>query len=206
MGLKTLDEIAIECQTDKASVFTRTYAKPKNYCVHYERCFSPLRMDPIKLIEIGAAGGESIRMWLEFFPIAHVWGIDIVMDTNPYNRPNAKTHPRYSFIHADQSDPVMWACLASDTGANWDIVVDDGSHFSKDIINSFEAGWQFIRSGGFWAVEDLGCSFGPGSIFLSEGYPTHSQWLSGIVDNVLRNTTDVESVYFAPELAILRKK
>jgi len=204
--LKSLDQIAIACETDKASVFTRTYAKPKNYCVHYERLFAPLRMDPIKLIEIGAAGGESIRMWLEYFPMALVCGIDIVENTNPYNTVGAKTNPRYSFIHADQSDPTMWACLAADSGGDWGIVVDDGSHFSKDIINSFEAGWQFVCSGGYWAIEDLGCGYGESSIFRSSGYLSHAEFINLIVQGVIQGHKDVESVYCANELVILRKK
>jgi hypothetical protein len=206
MGLKTLDQIAVECETDKASVFSRTYAKPKNYCVHYERLFAPLRMDPLKLIEIGAAGGESIRMWLEYFPMAQVWGIDIVENTNPYNTAVAKTNPRYTFIHADQSDPVMWACLASDTGAAWDIVIDDGSHFSKDIINSFEAGWQFMRSGGYWAIEDLGCGYGESSIFRSAGYPAHAEFVNALAQGTIQGHKDIESIYVANELIVLRKK
>ena len=203
---ESLDSIACRMETDKASVFTRTYAKPKNYCVHYQRFFDELRMEPIKLIEIGAAGGESIRLWLEFFPNAHVWGIDIVQNTNEWNTVGAKTHPRYTFIHGDQSDPTLWACLAADTGGNWDIVIDDGSHMAKDIINAFEAGWQFVRSGGWWCVEDLGCGYGEGSIFRSPGYPNHPEWIHAIIDNINQGKKDVESIYCAPELAILRKK
>lgn len=200
MGLKTLDQIGVECQTDKASQFSRTYAKPKGYLAHYEKFFSPLRMDPLKLIEIGAAGGESIRMWLEYFPNGHIYGIDIVHNTNPYNTDFSDVHPRYNFVHADQSDPTMWACLNADTGGNWDIVIDDGSHMPKDIIDSFEAGWQFVRSGGYWCVEDLGCGF------LSPGYPNHYEWIKFVTDNVIRGFKDVESIHCSPELAILRKK
>jgi hypothetical protein len=205
MGLmKTLDEIAIECQTDKASVFTRTYAKPKNYCVHYERAFAPLRMDPLKVIEIGAAGGESIRMWLEFFPSAHIWGIDVVEGTNPYNTVRAATDPRYTFIHADQSDRSMWECLAVDTGGNWDIICDDGSHMAKDVITSFNSGWKFVRPGGFWCIEDLGVAYGGNSIFLSEVFANHMDFLKGLVDKV--NTQDgIDSITFSKELAIIRK-
>ena len=61
--MKSLDEIAIACQTDRASVFTRTYAKPHGYARHYDHLFGHLRHEPVKLLEIGAAGGEGIQMW-----------------------------------------------------------------------------------------------------------------------------------------------
>ena len=196
----TLDEIMVGCESDKATVFTRTFAKPKGYTVHYERTFSSLRMHHLKLIEIGVGGGESIQGWLQYFQNGQIYGIDVVHNTNPYNTDFTDVHPRYNFIHADQSDPTMWACLNADTGGNWDIVIDDGSHTPEDIINAFEAGWQFMRSGGYWCVEDLGCGF------KSEGYPSHLEWLGMIMNNINQGHKDVESLYFSKELAILRKK
>jgi hypothetical protein len=161
-------------------------------------------MDPLKVIEIGAAGGESIRMWLEFFPSAHIWGIDVVEGTNPYNTVRAATDPRYTFIHADQSDRSMWECLAVDTGGNWDIICDDGSHMAKDVITSFNSGWKFVRPGGFWCIEDLGVAYGGNSIFLSEVFANHMDFLKGLVDKV--NTQDgIDSITFSKELAIIRK-
>jgi hypothetical protein len=58
--MKSLDAIGIAQQTDKASVFTRTYAKPHGYLEHLEPFFSPLRHLPIKFLEIGFGVGESI--------------------------------------------------------------------------------------------------------------------------------------------------
>ena len=65
--MKTLDELAIACATDRASVFTRTWGKPHDYARHYDKLFTPLRDKPIKLLEIGVGGGEGIRMWSGLF-------------------------------------------------------------------------------------------------------------------------------------------
>src|SRR5579863_4575669 len=75
----TLDQLMIKHQSDKASQFTRTWAKPHDYCRHLELFLEPIREMPVKILEIGCGGGESIRAWLEFFthPETQVVSVDI---------------------------------------------------------------------------------------------------------------------------------
>lgn len=141
--MQTLDQIAIEQQTDKATVFTRTYAKPKGYAPHYAAQFDAIRNDPIKLLEIGVGGGESIRTWLEYFPNARVFGVDNVQGTNPWNTVGDKPDLRYTFVTGDQGDTTFWKCFVADYGLNWNVIVDDGSHFSRFVLHR-----RFGR--GFW--------------------------------------------------------
>jgi len=198
-ALKTLDQIAIENGTDKATVFTRTYARPKGYTTHLEKFFAPLRDKPIKLLEIGIGGGESARTWLEFFEHGSIYGVDIVQNTNPYNTPKSGVHPRYDFRQGNQGDKTMWACLFADFGPDFDIIVDDGSHLPGDIITSFGCLWSTVRPGGFYVIEDLGCGF------TSEGFPSHLDWIRGMAELMNSGHGDVDSIYLSRELAILTK-
>lgn len=76
----TLSELAIKYGTDKQGP-----AKPgpnhvrhsgHKYCEHYDRHFSRFRhQDKVTILEIGVGGyeaptkgGESLRMWKEYFP------------------------------------------------------------------------------------------------------------------------------------------
>lgn len=205
--MKSLDQIAIEQQTDRASVFTRTYAKPHDYARHYDKLFAHLRHQPVKMLEIGAAGGEGIKMWDEYFdnPDSRIFGVDIVANTNPWNTPG--TTLRYTFNQGDQSSETFWACWLADHGGDLDIVVDDGGHYNDGIITSFNSLWPAVRPGGFYAVEDLGCSYGS-SIFVKPGFPTHMQWLKSFVDfmNTNEHAPGVDSIYFSKELAVFKKK
>lgn len=209
----TLDQIAIEQGTDKATKFTRTYAKPKGYTVHYERVFEPLRDKPIRLVEIGVGGGESIRTWLYYFLCAEVIGIDNVSNTNEWNTPKrletdydpgdleAKYHARHAFHAADQTDPTFWACFAADYGQTIDIAIDDGSHEPKAVQMSFTLLWPLIKPGGLYCIEDLGCGF------TNPGYSSHGHWVSELTGQLLLNGTgDIDSIYIAKELCIIRKK
>ena len=205
--MKNLDQIGIEHGTDKASVFTRTYAKPKGYLPFYDAYFLWWRKMPIKFIEIGVGGGESIRTWMEYFdhPETKFWGIDVVHDTNIFNSPG-KPYDRYNFIKADQSDAVMWKCLAADTGGNWDIVIDDGSHRNTDIIASFEAAWPFVKERGLYCIEDLGTGYGGDSFFVQPGKPAQQDWLKGLSDEMHQGRGDISEIHLFRELAIIRKK
>ena len=80
----TLDAIGILHGTDKAT--QHPVVKPSHgYTVYYEWAFHPLRDRDIKLLEIGVGGGESIRMWLDYFSRGQIYGLDKVCDTNPWN-------------------------------------------------------------------------------------------------------------------------
>ena len=190
----TLDEIAIRHQTDKASQFSRTYAKPHDYCRHLERFFEPIRHNPIKLVEIGIGSGESVRTWLEYFTVPRVFGVDIVANTNEWNTPGAKTHERYTFSHGDQSDTVFWKKFIEVHGGDWGIVIDDGSHAASDIKKTFTRLWPYISAGGIYVAEDL-------------NYDVNSRvWTESLVRHIHDGTIDIDSIYFSKELAILRKK
>ena len=153
----TLDEIAIKYGTDKA---TQHPIKGHAYAPHYATFFDPIREKPIKLLEIGVGGGESIMTWLEYFPNARVFGVDIVQGTNDWNTVGLNTNPRYTFTCGSQSDPTFWECFKADYGLDWDVIIDDGGHCSDQVITSFNGMWKSVKSGGLYCVEDLGVAYG----------------------------------------------
>lgn len=192
--MDSLDAIAIRNGTDKATVFTRTYAKPHGYTPHLEVFFAPMRDKEIRLLEIGVGGGESVRTWLEYFSQAQVFGIDFVQDTNPWNNPKEKPHERYSFCHGDQSCSTFWACYLANLGdGKFDVVIDDGSHLAPDIMKTFDVLWPRLNSGGIYEIEDLGAA------------PEAFLWLIGFSAQANSGVGDIASVTFAKELVIIKK-
>ncbi|MEE3921356.1 hypothetical protein V2I01_33365 [Micromonospora sp. BRA006-A] len=106
------------------------------YTPHYQRHFAPYREDRIRLLEIGVGGydapdqgGESLRMWKHYFRRGLVHGLDI-FDKSRIDEPRLRTHV------GSQADPVFLAGLAARIGP-LDVVIDDGSHLSADVISSF---------------------------------------------------------------------
>lgn len=201
----TLDEIGLKHGTDKASkhsVFGHDYMR------HYELFFLPLRESKIKLLEIGVGGGESIRTWIEYFSSALVFGVDKVTNTNEWNTPGGHPHERYTFVGGDQSDPTMWKCLCADHGSEWDVIIDDGGHYNNQIITSFNSMWPNIKKGGLYCIEDIGVSYGAGSVFIVSGWPNHMDFIRGILDDM--NTKPPSPsipnrIHFSNQLAIMVK-
>lgn len=200
----TLDAIGIFHQTDKASQFTRTYAKPHDYLRHMQPFFDPMRPFSMKLVEIGAAGGESIRMWLDFFEFGEVIGVDLVHDTNPFNTIGTQVNSRYKFEHGDQGDAGFWARFIATHGPTFDVVVDDGSHFASDVITTFNALWQHVSKGGVYIIEDLNTAYG-GAPFTVQGQPTQMDFLKNLLDVVNRQGLNIERIQFSRELCIIQK-
>lgn len=205
--MKPLDQIAINCGADKASTHP---VKGHNYAVHYDAVFGHLRGEQIKLLEIGIGSGESIRMWLEGFPHAHIYGCDIVSNTNPFNThypvgtPNP--NPRYDFLQGDQSSRTMWECYLAFSGRDFNVIIDDGGHYNDQIITTFQCLWPHVVPGGYYAVEDLAAGSTVGTVFLKPGFPSHMDWLKGLIEQMNLGNGDIDEIRCSKELAILRKR
>ena len=206
--MKTLDDIAIACQTDRASVFTRTYGKPHDYARHYDKLFTPLREQPIKFAEIGVGGGEGVQMWLRYFEHedSRIFGVDVVTGTNDWDTPGvmASLEPRYAFTQGTQCDPEFWKRFIEAHGGDFDVICDDGLHSNIAVITTFNALWQHVKPGGFYAVEDLSVAYGGPSFFVSPDWPDQVSFLKGKIDELNRGG-EIDSIYFSKELAVLRK-
>lgn len=149
-----LDNIALSYRTDKAS-------KYHNYTKTYWNLFKDLRYNPVTLLELGIGDinsenreGQSLNMWSEFFPIGKIYGIDI--DLEKVSRYD--THPKITTFWADQTSKIELESIAQKTNG-FDIVIDDASHIQSKTIASFEILWPWVRSKGFYIVEDTVTSY-----------------------------------------------
>ncbi|MFT4060538.1 MAG: glycosyltransferase [Legionella sp.] len=126
-----------------------------SYINQYERLFSPLRSHSICLLEIGIQNGGSLDIWGKYFSHAsHLVGCDI----NPQCLNLQYEDPRIKVLIGDASTKETE--LKIDKISNvWDIVIDDGSHLSRHIIDSFARFFPKISDGGLYIAEDLHCSY-----------------------------------------------
>lgn len=130
------------------------------YTQHYERHFTPVRYQPVRVLEIGVGGynlesmgGESLYMWQRFFPRGLIFGLDI------HAKPMI-SGPRVRVVQGDQNDPDFLQDFAVRHGP-FDIVIDDGSHINEHVRTSYEALFRHVRPGGLYVIEDLHTSYWP---------------------------------------------
>jgi len=119
----------------------------------YEELFTPIRLDNLIVLEIGVGGyknpdkgGESLRLWSEFFPNSTIIGVDMHHKNLEFTRGNVYFH------QGSQTDENFLNKLAKDYGG-FDIVIDDASHITANTIQTFEILWPKTRQ--FYVVEDL---------------------------------------------------
>lgn len=136
----TLNEIGLKYQTDKSTI-------THQYLDNYARYFESLRNQEFNLLEIGVAGGASIKMWREYFPLAHIYGID--------NNPDCGGE---GIFIGDQNDYNFLTEVRNKIGP-LHIVIDDGSHVGGDMINTFKFFFKEIVPKGYYIVEDTHCFY-----------------------------------------------
>jgi hypothetical protein len=181
-----------------------------------------LREEPLTLLEVGIGGyadphdgGQSLRMWADYFPKATIIGLD-------NQRKELQLPDRVRVYWGDQSDRELFGRLAEDYG-QFDIVVDDASHVSSLCIATFGCAWPHLKPGGLYVCEDVFTSYNPDYGGHPDpdhqGEPTTVQFFRRMVDDVNYRTGwgmqayperfwrghRFEFLHFWPQLVIARK-
>lgn len=199
--MKTLSEIFAEGSSDKDSLH--------GYAATYEKLLGPVRLKPIRLLELGFLGGDSLEVWAKYFPHpqTRIVGLDLL------DRLYRPTDNRIKISFGDSSRREVLESL----GTQWDVVIDDASHLSSNQIEAFSVLWPRVNPGGVYVIEDLhtihspvhcdhpfniinymakvACDMqDPGGATGSAKYNPEHRW------------SDVESITLQKGLAVIRKR
>ncbi|MEH2487036.1 rhamnosyltransferase WsaF family glycosyltransferase [Bradyrhizobium sp. AZCC 2230] len=125
------------------------------YLDEYDRLFASMWDRPVRLLEIGVQNGGSLDVWSKFFPNAEaIVGCDINADCARLTYDD----PRISVIVGDANASETQRRILQRSG-HFDIIIDDGSHLSCDIVKSFALYFPILAEGGLFIAEDLHCSY-----------------------------------------------
>lgn len=129
--------------------------KWKSYLYEYEKIFSGYRNAPVRFLEIGVQNGGSLEIWREYFSQAHcLIGCDINRSCLNLEYNDPKIH----VVVGDATD-LYTATRILDISRSFDIIIDDGSHTSTDIIKTFTIYFPLLVDGSVYVIEDLHCSY-----------------------------------------------
>jgi len=128
------------------------------YARHYQKHFAAFRKRPLNLLEIGVGGdedprkgGESLRMWQDYFPKGTIYSIDIHEKRLPPEK-------RIKIFKGSQDDEPFLKDVFNNAGS-LDIIIDDGSHINAHVIKTFKILFPLLNDGGIYAVEDTQTSY-----------------------------------------------
>ena len=156
-GFPTLTELANRFGTDKGT----KHGHAHHYTLVYDALFEPLRVKPVRVLEIGLLIGgpehgdfarqvttaPSVLVWLDYFTKGVVYGFD-------YSDFSHLASERFRFVQGDcgsENDLERLACLVP----KHDIVIDDASHASYHQQLVFRYLFPRLKPGGMYIIEDL---------------------------------------------------
>lgn len=125
------------------------------YLAEYDRLFLPYRELPVRMLEIGIQNGGSLEVWSKYFRQAQVLiGCDINPDCSALRYDDTRVH----VVVGDANQEETLRSVLS-INSRFDLIIDDGSHTSSDIIKSFLLYFPQLEDGGLFIAEDLHCSY-----------------------------------------------
>jgi hypothetical protein len=135
------------------------------YTPLYDSLFKNLRQSPVSLLEIGIgtmipgapssmvgyslpgyAPGGSLRAWRDYFPNGDINGCDIQPDTQ-------FTEERITTRLANSTSREELDAVLGDK--EFDIILDDGSHYDEYQVKTLRNLWHRVKPGGFYIIEDI---------------------------------------------------
>ena len=111
----------------------------------YEKIFPKRRLSSAKVLEIGVYGGESIKLWKDYFANATVYGLDVS------ECGAVKNLDRVVHIVDDAYNINTINSLPND----FDIVIDDGPHSLESMIIFLSEYSKKIKTNGVLILEDI---------------------------------------------------
>ena len=129
----TLEEIFRKHGTDKVDMH--------HYAQHYERHLSRFLPRNFQMLEIGVGLGQSLAAWSEYFPLVNIVALDI----------DPKPDLPFTIYQGHQADPRIIAEITK-FHPTFDIIIDDGSHRSEDVIPTLLMLWQFLAPNGIYVI------------------------------------------------------
>jgi len=123
--------------------------------VYSEIFYNKRDKDGLTLLEVGIQNGGSLQTWLTYFTrIKKLIGTDIDPKCSKLKYKSKKVE----LVIGDINDNLTIEKITK-IEKKFDIIIDDGSHLSSDIIITFLNLFKYIKNDGMYIAEDLHCSY-----------------------------------------------
>ena len=142
-----------------------------SYIDFYEGLFLFFKNKEINLLEVGVLNGASLSMWQDYFVNAkNIVGLDWCGTDSPwlgrngapfpmvdteFNAQRAKWDPnKVHTVEGDSRNPdVLEKPHIKEN--EFDIIIDDGSHYYRNQLKTFSNLYPKLKTGGIYIVEDV---------------------------------------------------
>ena len=96
----------------------------------------------------------------------------------------------------------------------FDLIIDDGSHVSEDIVATFQSLWKRVNSGGYYIVEDLRCTYNPNYAAhmertFGEKVENSRSTILSLMDTLMKSCdmhkNNIAEIKYYPQLLVIKK-
>lgn len=161
--MENLTKIFNKYDTDKNSSF-------HNYSRQYDSLLKEFRDKPVKYLEIGVLNGHSIKAFREIFKNSPcILGLDIDNKCKKY-----EDIENNIYVEIGNAANKNFIDEITKKYGSFDIILDDGSHTNRDVIDSFELLFPLLNDNGLYIVED-NISY-KSKQYINQNYPNHLEY------------------------------
>ncbi len=126
-----------------------------SYLTFYDDLLANKKDQPVKMLEIGIQNGGSLETWSKYFVNADIIiGCDIDKNCEKL----IYDDPRIKVVIGDACKSDAFKAIVG-LAPSLDLIIDDGSHVSNDVINAFISYFPLLAPGGVYVVEDAHCLY-----------------------------------------------
>ena len=142
-GINNLTKLALRSKTNKTS------QSGHSYIPFYYDLFADKNNKISKVLQIGLGNVEknSLYFWQDYFPIANIYGIG---DDKKY----VFKRGRIQTFQGARNNSSELKSIVKNIGSDIDIVIDEGTRPSKDIISAFQTVMPMLKKTAMYIIEN----------------------------------------------------
>lgn len=182
-----------------------------NYCDIYEILVSEIigvtdrKKRQLTVAEFGVACGASLRMWSNYLPSSNIFGFDIRDECK-----NLCQDLKNCEIIIEDVTQIE----SHHNREKFDLIIDDASHISEEIVAAFNRCWSWVKPGGFYVIEDLSCTYNEQYTqkfreHFNASVKNDRNYMIAFFDQLFRSidskSTNISNVRYYPQLLVIQK-
>jgi hypothetical protein len=150
-SISSLCELGSKYGTDKSPLYDNQLRH--SYTMLYDFMFSKIKYENIKLAEIGVWENASVKSFRDFFPNATIYGFDNLDYIIEQSKNDNIRNTHYFYMDCEKPETIINSF--ENSGGEFDIIIDDGSHVFEHQINLILNSVRYLKVGGVLIVEDI---------------------------------------------------
>ena len=151
---ESLDGLFHYYGSDKANIFKKNNDQGHGFSRFYTKKFDHLKNKKVKILEIGSFAGASAAAFSKYFKNASIYCFDINISKFIYSSKKIQVYG-LDIKNKNELNKTLKRISIESKSNLFDIIIDDGSHYLKDILLGLKFLFKHLNQGGIYVIEDF---------------------------------------------------